>query len=386
MIFVESEVSGDEERVMDYEEINLRIPGPTPLPPSVREASSRQMINHRGPEYAEIQGEVLDNLRHFFQTEHDVILFTASGTGGLEAAIVNTLSPGDRVLAVNIGPFGERFSRIAAAYGAEVTRLEVPWGQALRPDALSAALSEGGPYAALLLTANETSTGVLQNVPALMSAVAATAQPPLVLVDAISALGAVDLAMDNLGIDVLVTGSQKVWMAPPGITMLGVSPRAWEAYENARMPRFYFDMGKQRGAQRKGQDSFTPAVGTLFALQEGLRLLKAEGIPAIIARHQRIAEYAQHGLEELGFTLFAEAGYRSPTVTSAAPPADIDPASLVRMARTSERVVLGGGQERLSGKIIRVGHMGWVEEEHIADTLAALGRCLTRLRSSGQGG
>ncbi|HEY8286811.1 MAG TPA: alanine--glyoxylate aminotransferase family protein [Chloroflexota bacterium] len=371
----------------DRDEINLRIPGPTPLPPSVRRAGSRQMINHRGPEYAALQGEVLESLRHFFQTEHDVVLFTASGTGGLEAAIVNTLSPGDRVLAVSIGAFGERFARVAAAYGADVTRLEVPWGQALEPDAFRAALNAGLPYAAILLTANETSTGVLQDVPALIAVAAEVSQPPLMLVDAISALGAVDLPMDRLGIDVLVTGSQKVWMAPPGLTMLGVSPRAWEAYGRARMPRFYFDLGKQRDAQRKGQDCFTPAVGTLFALQEGLRLLKAEGLSAVIARHQRIAAYAQRGLEELGFTLFAEPDHRSPTVTAALPPPGVDAAALVRTARTTERLVLGGGQERLAGKIVRLGHMGWVEEQDIAEALTAIRRCLNAATgSSGSAG
>ncbi|HXT38246.1 MAG TPA: alanine--glyoxylate aminotransferase family protein [Chloroflexota bacterium] len=360
----------------DYDDVNLRIPGPTPLPPSVRRAGGQQMINHRGPEYAALQAEVLEHLRHFFQTEHEVVLFTASGTGGLEAAIVNTLSPGDRVLAVSIGAFGERFARIAAAYGADVTRLEVPWGQALGPDALRAALNAEPPYAAVLLTANETSTGVLQDVPALMAAASETRQPPLMLVDAISALGAADLPMDALGIDVLVTGSQKVWMAPPGITMLGVSPRAWEAYARARMARFYFDLGKQRDAQKKGQDCFTPAVGTLFALQEGLRLLRAEGLPAVIARHRCLAAYAQRGLEELGFTLFAHPDHRSPTVTAALPPAGVDAAALVRAARTTERLVLGGGQERLAGKIIRLGHMGWVEEQDIAEALAAIHRCL----------
>ena len=382
---VESELSGVEAQVNDHDDVNLRIPGPTPLPPSVRRAAGRQMINHRGPEYAALQGEILEHLRHFFQTEHEVVLFTASGTGGLEAAIVNTLSPGDRVLAVSIGAFGERFARIAAAYGADVTRLDVSWGQALGPDALRAALNAAPPYEAVLLTANETSTGVLQDVPALMAVVSESGPPPLVLVDAISALGAAHLPMDALGIDVLVTGSQKVWMAPPGITMLGVSPRAWEAYARARMPRFYFDLGKQRDAQKKGQDCFTPAVGTLFALQEGLRLLKTEGLPAVIARHQRLAVYAQRGLEELGFTLFADPDHRSPTVTAALPPARVDAATLVRTARTSERLVLGGGQERLAGKIIRLGHMGWVEEPDLAEALAAIRRSLGAAPSSAGG-
>ncbi len=362
--------------------LNLRIPGPTPLPPSVRAALSAQMINHRGPEYAALQAAVIEELRPFFQTEHDILLFTASGTGGLEAAIVNTLSPGDRVLAVCIGAFGERFARIAEAYGAAVTRLETPWGEATPPATLAKALAVDPPYDAVLLTANETSTGVLQDVPALAAAVRAASLPtPLVLVDAVSALGAVDLPMDACGIDVLITGSQKVWMAPPGLTMIGVSPAAWKRQAIARMPRFYFDFAAQRDAQQKGQDAFTPALTTMFGLREGLRILGAEGLPAVVERHQNLASRTQTGLEHLGFSLFAEPEHRSPTVTSAVPPPGVDPGALVRLARTQERLILGSGQGRLAGKIIRVGHLGWVELEHIEETLAGLGRVLTTMRA-----
>jgi aspartate aminotransferase-like enzyme len=366
------------------DDINLRIPGPTPLPPSVRVALSAQMINHRGPEYAVLQSAIIEGLRPFFQTEHDILLFASSGTGGLEAAIVNTLSPGDRILAVCIGAFGERFARIAEAYGAEVTRLETAWGKATPPATLATALAVAPPYDAVLLTANETSTGVLLDVPALAAAVrAATPPTPLILVDAVSALGAVDLPMDACGIDVLITGSQKVWMAPPGLTMIGVSPAAWERQATARMPRFYFDFAAQRASQQKGQDSFTPALTAMFGLHEGLRILGAEGLPAVVERHQNIARLTQSGLERLGFTLFAESGHRSPTVTSAVPPPGVDAGELVRLARTQERLVLGSGQGRLAGKIIRVGHLGWVEPQHIEDTLAGLGRALAAMRAVG---
>jgi aspartate aminotransferase-like enzyme len=363
-----------------HDEINLRLPGPTPLPPSVLAAMARPMIDHRGPEYAALQAEILKGLRIFFQTEHDVLLFSASGTGGLEAAIVNVLSPGDRVLAVSIGVFGERFARIAEAYGADVTRLEIPWGKATGPEELAAALSVDPPYDAVLLTANETSTGVLQDIPSLIAAMkAAPSVMPLILVDAISALGAVDLPLDSLGIDVLITGSQKVWMAPPGLTMIGVSAKAWEYNARARMPRFYFDFVRQRDAQTKGQDSFTPAVSSLFGLHQGLNLLNAEGLQAVIQRHQDVARQTQAGLAALGFTLFADEPHRSPTVTAASPPPGLDAKALVVYARVHERLVLGGGQDRLAGKIIRVGHMGWVEPAQISKTLASLERCLKAL-------
>jgi aspartate aminotransferase-like enzyme len=363
-----------------HDQINLRLPGPTPLPPSVLAAMARPMIDHRGPEYAALQAGILKGLRTFFQTEHDVLLFSASGTGGLEAAIVNVLSPGDRVLAVSIGVFGERFARIAEAYGANVTRLEIPWGKATGPEELAAALSVDPPYDAVLLTANETSTGVLQDIPSLIAALkAAPSGAPVVLVDAISALGAVDLPMDSLGIDLLVTGSQKVWMAPPGLTMIGVSAKAWAYNARARMPRFYFDFVRQRDAQSKGQDSFTPAVSSLFGLHEGLNLLNAEGLQAVIQRHQEVARLTQAGLAAMGFTLFADEPHRSPTVTAALPPPGLDAKALVVYAREHERLVLGGGQDRLAGKIIRVGHMGWVEPEQISKTLASLERCLNGL-------
>ena len=358
------------------EEINLRIPGPTPLPPQVREALSRQMINHRGGEYAAIQAEVLEGLRLFYQTTGDVLLFTASGTGGLEAAVVNALSPGDRVLAVTIGVFGERFARIAEAYGADVQRLAVPWGTAVRPEMITARLEELNPVKAVLLTCNETSTGVMNDLASLAPVVTNAPGSPLLIVDAISALGAVDLPMDALGIDVLVTGSQKAWMAPPGMTMLGVSTRAWEAHERARMPRFYWDWTKQRQSQAKGQDTWTPAVGVMYALQTALRMMREEGRDAIVERHARLAAYTQRGLQALGLRLFAEEGFRSHTVTAAEIPDGVDAKSLLSRSREAHGVVFAGGQERLSGKIIRVGHMGWVEQEHLDAALAALAESL----------
>lgn len=362
------------------EEINLRIPGPTPLPPQVREALSRQMINHRGGEYAAIQAEVLEGLRLFYQTANEVLLFTASGTGGLEAAIVNALSPGDRVLAVTIGVFGERFARIAEAYGADVQRLAVPWGTAARPEVLAARLEELNPVKAVLLTCNETSTGVMNNLAALAPVVTGAPGAPLLIVDAISALGAVDLPMDALGIDVLITGSQKAWMAPPGMTMLGVSPRAWEAHARARMPRFYWDWAKQRQSQAKGQDAWTPAVGVMYALQVALRMMRDEGREAIVARHARLAAYTQRGLQALGLRLFAEEGFRSHTVTAAEVQAGVDPKVLLTRPREARGVVFAGGQDRLSGKIIRVGHMGWVEQEHLDTALTALAESLEHAR------
>jgi aspartate aminotransferase-like enzyme len=342
---------------------------------------SRQMINHRGAEYGELQTEVLGNLRHFFQTEHDVLLFSGSGTGGLEAAIVNTLSPGDRVLAVTIGVFGERFARIAEAYGLDVHRLEFPWGHAVNPDQLDAAIDQLPGFRAVLLTCNETSTGVMNDIRALAPIVkGAGVSAPLLLVDAVSALGAIDLPMDGLAVDVFVTGSQKAWMAPPGVTMLGVSLAAWEAHAHARLPRFYWDFTKQRNSQAKHMDAWTPALTTMFALQSALRMMRDEGREHIYARHARVADHTRRGLEKLGLTLFAEPGHRSPTVTAALVPDGFDGKILLRTLRDQYGVVLAGGQDKLEGKIFRIGHMGWVEESQIDDVLNALAGTLNSVR------
>jgi aspartate aminotransferase-like enzyme len=359
---------------------NLRIPGPTPIPPEVLDVMSRQMINHRGSEYGAIQHEVLENLRHFFQTEQDVLLFTGSGTGGLEAAIVNTLSPGDRVLSVPMGVFGERFARIATAYGVDVRRLEVPWGSAAQPDTLEQALAEMHDCRAVLLTCNETSTGVMNDMAALIEVVRRLAPPPpLLLVDAVSALGAVDLPMDQLGIDVMITGSQKAWMAPPGITMLGVSSRAWEYHSRARLPHFYWDFTTQRNAQSKHMDAWTPAVTTMFALHRALALMCAEGRDNTFARHKRIAAYTRQRLRATGLSLFADPGSESPTVTSARVPEGIDGKALLRQAMDQYGVVLGDGQDKLAGRILRIGHMGWVTEPDIDDAVAAIEQSLASM-------
>ena len=235
----------------------LRVPGPTPLPDAVREAGGRQMVNHRGPEFKALLERLVSGLKRGFRTHNDVLILTASGTGGLEAAVVNHLSPGDPVLAVTIGAFGDRFAKVAARYGADVTRLEVEWGQAAEPSDVGSALermaADGRPAAAVLLTHNETSTGVTNPIEALASAARAAAPGALLLVDGISGLGAIPFETDAWGLDVVVTGSQKSWMAPPGLAMLSVSPRAWAASEQATMPRFYFDLRAHQASLEKGE-------------------------------------------------------------------------------------------------------------------------------------
>jgi aspartate aminotransferase-like enzyme len=356
---------------MDRFEPNLRIPGPTSLPASVREAGARQMINHRGPEFAAMLARVISGMQPFFGTTSDVAVISTAGSGGLEAAIVNVLSPGDRVLGVSIGSFGDRFAKIAGIYGADVTRLEAEWGYAAAADEVRERLRAMPDARAVLLTHNETSTGVMNPIPELAAAIRAEAPDTLILVDSVSGLGAVPFEMDAWGVDLVVTGSQKAWMAAPGLAMIAASPRAWTAMESATMPRFYLDLRAHRDAHANGQTPFTPAIAVVYQVDEGLRLMAAEGADGIFARHEAAAAAARAGLDALGFTLFAEPANYSRTVTSVHVPDDLDWKAFNGEVKR-RGVVLAGGQGKLTGKIFRLGHLGSVTIEEILGAIGTL--------------
>jgi aspartate aminotransferase-like enzyme len=356
---------------------NLRIPGPTPVPPAIRRAGARQMINHRGPEFAALLQSLVQRIRPFFGSSGDILFFPAAGTGGLEAAVVNTLSPGDQVLAVTIGAFGDRFAQIAQVFGADVRRLEVEWGRACTPDMLRAALAQRPRTKAVLLTHNETSTGVQQDLPALASVV--REHGALLLVDAISSLGAVPFDADGWGVDVVITGSQKAWMVPPGMTMLAVGPRAWEANARAKMPRLYWDFAAMKRSMERGQTPYTPAMSIMFALDAALDRMHAEGMERIFARHARLAQRTWDGLAALGIRLFADPAYASNTVTAAWLPEGIEWRALSKLLRDEYGVVIAGGQGKMEGRIFRIGHLGAVTDRDITGALHALGEALERL-------
>ncbi len=355
-------------------EPNLRIPGPTSLPPSVREAGGRQMINHRGPEFAAMLGRIQDGMKPYFGTTGDIAIVSSAGTGGLEAAVVNVLSPGDRVLGVSIGSFGDRFAKIAETYGANVDRVNAEWGYAADPAELQERLP-AADYRAVLLTHNETSTGVMNPIPALAAAIRATAPDTLILVDSVSGLGAVPFEMDAWGCDLVVTGSQKAWMSAPGLAMIAASERGWAAMETARMPRFYFDLRKHRESARNGETPWTPAIAVVYQVDEGLRLMAAEGAEGIFSRHEACAAATQAGLEALGFTLFADRAHRSKTVTAANIPEGLDWKAFNGEVKR-RGVVVAGGQGKLAGKIFRVGHLGSVIIDEILGTIATLEEAL----------
>jgi len=348
----------------------LRVPGPTPCPNEVLKAMSKQMINHRGEELGQILGEVTAKLKQLFQTKNDVFVLSGSGTGGLEAVIVNTLSPGDKVLSVSIGVFGERFAAIAEKFGAEITPLRFEWGRAAEADAVRQALRDEPEIKAVLVTHNETSTGVTNDLASISAVVKEFDK--LLLVDAVSSLGSLNLPIDDWNCDVTVTGSQKGWMVPPGLAMVSVSPKAWQAHAEARMPRFYWDFAKAKSFAGKGQTPWTPAISIIFALSVSLEMMMKEGLPNIITRHARIAKLTRDGVKSLGLPLFADENYASDTVTSIAAPDGLDIAKLRQIMKDEHHIVLGGGQQKLKGKIFRIGHLGMVTEEDIEQVISAL--------------
>lgn len=356
-------------------EQNLRIPGPTPVPGAVLEAQAAPMIDHRGTEFAAMLREITRDIGALIGTSGEVFLLTGSGSGGMEAAIVNTLSPGDRVLAVVTGAFGERFAAIAEAFGAAVERLAVPWGSVADPAALAAHLAAAPPYRAVLLTHNETSTGVTNPLQELAAVVRAAPGEPLVLVDGISGLGALPFEMDAWGVDLVLSASQKAWMASPGIAIAAVGTRARSAGEAARMPRFYWDFGEARRWAEKGQTPWTPAVSVLFGLRVGVRRLLQEGRERTWARHAAIAAGAGAGLERAGLRLVAPPGFRSHTVTAAWLPDGLEWAPF-NAAMRARGLVIAGGQGQWAGRILRFGHMGDIDWPPIAEALGVLAETL----------
>ena len=355
----------------------LRIPGPTPLPERVVRSMNRPMIDHRGPEFAAILAEITAGAKRVFKTKNDLLLLTSSGTGGLESAVANLVSPGDEVVAALCGNFGERFAALAAAYGANVVRLEFEWGQPVDPDDLKVVLQRHPKAQVVLLTHNETSTGLTN--PLRELAQTARSAERVVVVDGVSSISSIDIETDSWGVDVAVSGSQKGWMAPPGIALVSVSERAWAQQANARSPRFYFDWKEAKTWAEKGMTPFTPAVPVAFALQEGLRMLQEEGLNKVYERHQRLARATQAGLQALGFQLFAQDGYRSNTVTSAVPPPGLDVAALRSLLDTKYGVVIAGGQGKMTGKMVRVGHLGAVAEGDVVQVIWAMEQALEEL-------
>jgi aspartate aminotransferase-like enzyme len=356
---------------MGFEQ-QLRVPGPTPIPERVMRAAGRPMINHRGPDAAVLIRDIVDGLRWGLQTENDILLFPASGTGGLEAVVANIFSPGEAGLFCSIGSFGDRWADIAAAYGVEPVRLEVPWGEALDPEDVDRVLAEHPEIEKVCVTHNETSTGVVNDMRAIAAVVKGRGK--LLAVDSVSGAGIMPLPVDELGLDVVVTASQKGWMAPPGLAMIAVGPAGYAAAAAARCPRFYWDFARQKGFIDQGTTFTTPPLAVMYALQEGLAMLREEGLENVFARHRRVADMIRAGLVAIGLRLVAPEGHRSNAVTAVHSPTESADALKAWLAslRTRHGLVLAGGQGRLAGRVFRVGHLGYIEERDAYSILATI--------------
>ncbi len=351
----------------------LMIPGPTPVPARVLTAMSRQMINHRGPSFSSIIKEIVEGVQWAYQTKNDIIPLTTSGTGGMEAAIVNFLSPKDKVLSLNIGAFGNRFAKIARAYGADVDEVKFERGKAVDLKIVEQKLSadKNKEIRAVLIQHNETSTGVLNDVKSVAALV--NKHGALMIVDAVSGLLTAPLKADEWGLDVVVSGSQKAFMVPPGLAFVSVNAKAWEAHKNAKMPRFYFDFTAAKKFSEIGETPWTPAVSVIFGMQEAIRMLKEEGLDNIFARHEMMTKAARAGLKALGLKLLVDDDkIASRAVTPVFPPEGVEADKLRKAVREKYGVVLAGGQEDLKGKLFRVGHLGYIDKMELIAALAAL--------------
>jgi len=355
----------------------LRIPGPTPVPDRVERAMAAPMINHRGPEFKALLPELENGLKWAFQTKNDILIFPASGTGGLESAVANLVSPGERIIVVTIGAFGDRFADLGEAFGAQVIRYALPWGEAADPQDLDELLGQEPDVASVLITHNETSTGVTNPLQALAEVV--KRRQRLLIVDGVSSIGSIELPVDDWGVDVAITASQKGWMLPPGVTMLSISKAAWQRQAKARAPRFYFDWERAQKLQAKGMTFTTPAMSILFGLRESLTMMREEGLSKIFQRHLRIAAGFRAAGRALGLRLLAaNPDTASPTVTALYFPDQLSGQKSETVLKTWRDLglVVGEGQGKLAGKIFRIGHLGAVYDEDVAATVELLERGL----------
>ena len=355
--------------------IRLLTPGPTPVPERVSLRMAQPIVHHRSPEFEEVFARCREGLAWLFQTRQDVVQFAASGTGAMEASLVNFLRRGDEVIVVDAGKFGERWGKLAKSYGVQAITLKVEWGSSVDPGAVKAALEEHPDAKAVLVQANESSTGVAHPVQKL--AQITRNHPAILVVDAISALGAFDLPFDAWGIDVMVSGSQKALGLPPGLSFLAASEKAWKLNETADLPRVYFDLKRERDNQRKNQTAWTPAISLVEGLDESLKMLREEGLRACFVRHERLARGARAGMQALGLQLYSKAP--SAAMTTVVAPEGIDSEKLVKHLFQQYGIKLVGGQDAAKGKIFRIAHLGYFDDFDMLVVVGAVERGLKDL-------
>ncbi|MEH1883523.1 MULTISPECIES: pyridoxal-phosphate-dependent aminotransferase family protein [unclassified Nostoc] len=361
------------------DKLMLMIPGPTPVPEAALLALAKHPIGHRTSEFSSILAEVTENLKWLHQTQSDVLTLNVSGTGAVEAGIINFLSPGDRILVGSNGKFGERWVEVGQAYGLNVEEVKVEWGKPLDPSVFAEKLQADTQkqIKAVIITHSETSTGVLNDLEAINRHVKEHGEA-LIIVDAVTSLGAFNLPVDAWGLDIVASGSQKGYMIPPGLGFVSVSPKAWEAYKTAKLPKYYLDLGKYRKATAKNTTPFTPPVNLIVALHTTLRIMKEEGLESIFARHERLKNATRAAIQGLNLPLFAADSSASPAITAVAPQG-IESDKIRSLMKKRFDIALAGGQDHLSNKIFRIGHLGFVSDRDILSCIASLEVTLTEL-------
>jgi aspartate aminotransferase-like enzyme len=352
----------------------LLSPGPTPIPNEVALAMAETMIHHRTPQFNKIFKEARDGLKKLFGTNNDVLMLASSGTGAMEAGVANLFSPGDKVLVINGGKFGERWLNISNAYGLKPLEMKVEWGQAVKIADVERQLKANPDLQGVMIQASETSTTVFHPVQEIAKL---TKNGPLFLVDGVTAVGVVPLLMDEWGIDVLVTGSQKALMLPPGLGFVALSDRAWEKTRKAKLPRFYFDLNLERKNQKKGSGAFTPAVSLIFGLRASVNMIEREGLENVYARHARLCRATRTAATALGLKLLAPDS-PSPAATGIYLPNGIDADQVLEYLRDKMNVTLAEGQDQLKGKVIRIAHIGYMGAFDVITAIAALEMALRK--------
>jgi len=355
----------------------LLTPGPTPIPPEILLRMAEPIVHHRAPAYEKILREVREGLKYLFQTKKEVLIFASSGTGAMEGAVTNTLCAGDKAIVVEGGKFGERWANICKAYGVKSLILPVEWGQAIEPALIAQALQEDPSIKAVFTQATETSTGVLYPIKEIAEIVSRY-PGTIMVVDGISHLGAVELPMDEWKLDIVVAGSQKAMMLPPGLAFAALSDKAWEFVGKSTLPKYYFDFKKELKNLTQNQSAYTPAVSLVMGLAESLRKIKGEGLENIFARHAKLAKATREAMLALGLRLYAPQAY-SNALTAAVAPAGVDGQKVVKILRDKHNLTIAGGQDQAKGKIFRIAHMGYVDKSDIIMAVAAVEMTLKEL-------
>ncbi len=361
------------------DKLNLMIPGPTPVPENVLSCMSKHPIGHRSGDFQEIVKKTTEQLKWLHQTTADVLTITGSGTAAMEAGIINTLSKGDQVICGDNGKFGERWVKVAKAYGLEVKVVKADWGQPLDPNEFKRLLKEDRDekIKAVILTHSETSTGVINDLKIINNEVKSNSNA-ITIADCVTSLGACNIPMDEWGIDVIASGSQKGYMIPPGLSFVAMSKRAWEANKQSNLPKFYLDLKQYLKTANKNSNPFTPAINLYFALEASLTMMQKEGLNNIFARHARHQKATQEGIKAMGLNLFAKESFGSPAIT-AVEPENIDAETIRKLIKNDFDILLAGGQDHLKGKIFRIGHLGFVNDRDIISVISALESTLDKI-------